>query len=158
MRPFTGVAARAAVWASSQADWSESILPAPLSAGPAAAAAGTGDSANWGEYRLRLERVAAERCLATSDSDDRERLLSLKMTAVVSCPRSLMSVAQLRTCGQSQILPLRCAAVPLSRHPGERCRPSTRGLIFLLSPASISIKRQNPSDPPSWCLSLHPSP
>ena len=62
---FTGVAARAAVWTSGQADWFESILRAPLTAGPTAAAAGTDDSANWGEYHLQLERVAAVWCLLT---------------------------------------------------------------------------------------------
>ena len=34
-------------------------------AGPAAATASIGDSANWGECHLRLERVAPYRCLAT---------------------------------------------------------------------------------------------
>jgi hypothetical protein len=45
--------------ASGQADCAESIPLAPLSAGPAAATAGPGDSTNWGESNLRLERVVA---------------------------------------------------------------------------------------------------
>jgi hypothetical protein len=55
----------ATVCASGQADWSESLSRTPISAGPAVAAAGPGDSANWGECHLRLVRVADKRGLAT---------------------------------------------------------------------------------------------
>ena len=58
LEPFTGTAARAAVRASGQPGWLETISCAPPPAGPAAATAGIGDSANWGECHLRLERVA----------------------------------------------------------------------------------------------------
>jgi hypothetical protein len=57
--PFTGMAARAAVRASGQPCWHESFSCAPPPAGPAAATAGIGDWANWGECHLRFERVAA---------------------------------------------------------------------------------------------------
>ena len=36
-----------------------------VTTGPTAAAAVTDDWANWGEYHLQLERVAAVRCLLT---------------------------------------------------------------------------------------------
>ena len=58
LEPFTGIEARAAVRASGQPGWLETISCAPPPAGPAAATAGIGDSANWGECHLRLERVA----------------------------------------------------------------------------------------------------
>jgi hypothetical protein len=85
LKSFTRVAARAAVWASGQADWSESISRAPLSAGPAAAAAGTSGSANWGEYHLRLERVAAERCLTTRPTGSGSQASLMRLQ---SCPGS----------------------------------------------------------------------
>jgi hypothetical protein len=71
LEPFTGSAARAAVRASGQPGWLETIscapprpavnpvgmTCAPPPAGPAAATAGIGDSANWGECHLKLEWV-----------------------------------------------------------------------------------------------------
>jgi hypothetical protein len=62
--PFTGVAARASVWAST-AQQTGLSLSRVLRFQPARwPYYGTSGSANWGEYHLRLERVVAERCLA----------------------------------------------------------------------------------------------
>ncbi len=72
-------------------DWSGSISRAPLSAGPAAAAACTGGSAYWGENHLRLERVAVEPCLAARTAGSGSQV-SLKW--LLSCCAPVLGSAQ----------------------------------------------------------------
>jgi hypothetical protein len=73
----------------------------------AAAAAGTGNSANWGECHLRLERVAAERCLATRTTGSGSQACRRGVPRIMA----ISGPAVNRTCSRSQI-PLRCAAAP----------------------------------------------